>query len=88
VIDITNKEAVYNEICNILQTDFECDRNLLKPEVKLFEELDLDSIDAVDLIVKLQKTTGIKVTPEDFKQIRTLGDVLEVVYALLNKENI
>ncbi|MDR2104949.1 MAG: phosphopantetheine-binding protein [Deferribacteraceae bacterium] len=88
MIDITNKEAVYNEICNILQTDFECDRNLLKPEVKLFEELDLDSIDAVDLIVKLQKTTGIKVTPEDFKQIRTLGDVLEVVYALLNKENI
>jgi acyl carrier protein len=55
----------------------------LTPEVKLFEELDLDSIDAVDLIVKLQKVTGIKVKPEDFKQIRTLGDVLNVVYDLL-----
>jgi acyl carrier protein len=84
--DIKDKDAVYKEICNILVADFECEPSRLTPEVKLFEELDLDSIDAVDLVVKLQKITGIKVKPEDFKQIRTLGDVLEVVYALLNNQ--
>ena len=53
-------------------------------DAKLFEELDLDSIDAVDLIVRLQQFTGKKVDPESFKQIRTLGDVVRAVDALIN----
>ena len=84
--DITNKEAVYQEICKILVEDFELDPAALKPEAKLFEELDLDSIDAVDLVVKLQQMTGIQVQPDDFKQIQTLQDITDVVYELLNKE--
>jgi acyl carrier protein len=85
-IDTTDKNALFNEIARVLQEDFECDPEMLKPEANLFEELDLDSIDAVDLVVTLQKTTGIKVKPEDFKQIRTLQDITDVVYGLLNKE--
>ena len=53
------------------------------PESKLFEELDLDSIDAVDLIVKLQEITGRRIKPEQFKAVRTVGDVLDCVEKLL-----
>ncbi|WP_406017904.1 acyl carrier protein, partial [Succinivibrio sp.] len=54
------------------------------PESKLFEELELDSIDAIDLVVKLQKTIGKKIMPEDFKNVRTVQDVVDVVYKLVN----
>jgi acyl carrier protein len=49
----------------------------------LFEDLDLDSIDAVDLVVKLQDYTGKKIQVAEFKSARTVGDVVERVYAQL-----
>lgn len=78
-----DKESVMRTVCEILQKDFECDPALLKPETKLFEELDLDSIDAVDLVVKLQKMTGKTVSPEHFKQIRTLQDLVDAICKIL-----
>ena len=58
----------------------------LTPEVNLFSDLDLDSIDAVDLVVRLQQVTKKKkVNPEDFRQIRTLRDVVQAVYKLVNE---
>ena len=64
---------------------FDLDPEEIKPESKLFEELELDSIDAVDLVVKLQKQIGKKIMPEDFKQVRTVQDVVDVVDRLVNK---
>jgi acyl carrier protein len=51
--------------------------------VHLFEELDLDSIDAVDLAIKLQEMTGRRIKPEEFKSVRTVGDVIGAVESLL-----
>ena len=80
---ISEKE-VEQKIIDILVNDFEVEREALKPETNLFTELDLDSIDAVDLVVRLQQETGKKVNPEDFRQIRTLGDVTQAVLKLVN----
>ncbi len=71
-------------IKDILAADFDVDVAALKPETNLFTELDLDSIDAVDLVVRLQQETGKKVEPNDFKQIRTFGDVVTAVSKLVN----
>ena len=79
------KEDILKMVKEILVNDFECDKEKLVPEVKLFEELDLDSIDAVDLIVKLQTIIKKKVNPEDFKQIRTLDDVVVAIEKLVNE---
>lgn len=49
-------------------------------EARLSEDLDLDSIDAVDLIVRLQEYTGKKIAPAEFKAVRTVGDVVDKVY--------
>ena len=73
-------------IKDILVAEFECDPEALKPETNLFTELDLDSIDAVDLVVRLQQETKKKVNPEDFRQIRTLADVTKAVSKLVNEQ--
>lgn len=75
---------IENTIKRILVEDFEVDAAALRPETNLFTELDLDSIDAVDLVVRLQQETGKKVNPADFKEIRTLQDVVRAVSKLVN----
>lgn len=72
-------------IKDILVEDFECDPARLTQETDLFTELDLDSIDAIDLVVRLQRHINKKVDPEDFRQIRTLGDVVKAVSKLVNE---
>ena len=78
------REEVQQKIVDILVSDFEVDAANLKPETNLFTELDLGSIDAVDLVVRIQRETGKKVNPEDFRQIRTLADVTDAVFKLIN----
>ena len=81
------KEEIFNTIKEILIDDFGCEEAKVKKEAKLVEDLDLDSIDAVDLVVKLQSKINQKVDPEDFKQIRTLQDVVDAVEKIVNKNN-
>lgn len=75
---------IEQKIKDILVNEFECDPDRLKSDTNLFTELDLDSIDAVDLVVRLQQEIQKKVEPDDFRQIRTLGDVVAAVSKLLN----
>lgn len=77
------REEILNKITEFLVDDFEIDIQLIKPEANLFEDLELDSIDAVDLAVKLQYFTDKKITPENFKKIRTINDVVNAIEELL-----
>lgn len=78
-----NRPEIEQMIKGVLVDDFEVDAEKLVPDAKLFADLDLDSIDAVDLVVRLQQTTGKKVDPAQFRSIRTLRDVVDVVERLL-----
>lgn len=78
-----SKEEIFNKIAEILENDFEIEKSLIKNDANLFEDLDLDSIDAVDMAVRLQQFTEKRISPEEFKQIRTINDVVEAVYNLL-----
>lgn len=80
------KEDILKEISAVLADEFECDSAKLTADARLYEDLDLDSIDAVDLVVRLQQQTGIKVQAEDFKSIRTLGDVAGVIERLIAEQ--
>jgi acyl carrier protein len=64
---------------------FEVPPEKITLEATLFEDLDLDSIDAVDLVVRLQDLTGRKIKPEQFKTVRTVGDVLDRVHELFGE---
>lgn len=78
-----SKEEIYNKLCEILEEDFEIDKSLINGDANLFTDLDMDSIDAVDLAVRLQQFTDKRISPEEFKQIRTLNDVVDAIYNLL-----
>jgi acyl carrier protein len=77
------KDDVFNMIKEILVKEFELDEEKVKRESLLFTELELDSIDAVDLIVKLKPNIPGKIEPEQFKQVKTVQDVVEVIFPLL-----
>lgn len=79
-----DQQQIFSEIQSALVQLFELSPDDIKPESKLFEELDLDSIDAVDLVVFLQKKIGKKVDPETFKAVRTVQDVVDAVEHLVN----
>ena len=53
------------------------------PAARLYEDLAIDSIDVVDLMDEVQRHTGQKVTPEDFRSVRTVGDLVAVMQRLL-----
>ena len=77
------REEIYTKLWEILVEDFEISKDIITPNANLFEDLELDSIDAVDLAVKLQTFTNKKITPENFKEIRTVDDVVNAVEELL-----
>jgi acyl carrier protein len=61
----------------------DCAATLKRCSRWLAEDLDLDSIDAVDLVVKLQEMTGRKLKVDEFRSVRTVGDVIDRVHAVL-----
>lgn len=76
-------QEILEKLQSILQETFEIDPERVCPEVNLFTDLDLDSIDAVDLAIQLQKFTGKRIQPQDFKEVRTVADVIGSVRRLL-----
>ncbi len=78
-----NDEQILEKLKTILAESFEIDPERVQVETNLFDDLDLDSIDAVDLAIKLQELTGKRIKPEDFKNVRTVGDVIVTVRSLL-----
>lgn len=76
-------EQILEKLRTILADSFEIEPERVTPETNLFKDLDLDSIDAVDLAIKLQEMTGKRIKPEDFRSVRTVSDVIATVQALL-----
>ncbi|QBH98576.1 acyl carrier protein [Limnobaculum zhutongyuii] len=81
-----DKQQILNEIQTIMVKLFELDADDIKLDAKLYEDLELDSIDAVDLVVHLQKMTGKKINPEVFKSVRTVEDVVNAIDQLLKTQ--
>ena len=79
-------ETVFQRVTEVLEQLFEIDPADIKSESSLYEDLDIDSIDAVDLVIELKKITGRKIKPEDFKSVRTVEDIVNQVIKLLNED--
>ena len=80
------REELFARIATILQETFEIDGSRVTPEARLYEDLDIDSIDAVDLIVQLKPLLGRSLQPDAFKSVRTVQDVVDVLYGLIREE--
>jgi acyl carrier protein len=77
-----NREQILAQVRELLVELFEIDAARITPEANLYKDLEIDSIDAIDLIDRIKRITGKKVAPEDFKSVRTVGDVVDAVERL------
>jgi acyl carrier protein len=80
---VISQDDILTRLRADLEELFEIPADRITLDARLYEDLDLDSIDAVDLIVKLGELTGRKIKPEAFKSVRTVGDVVVCVEATL-----
>ncbi|KGM54224.1 acyl carrier protein [Lysobacter daejeonensis GH1-9] len=79
------KNELFDRISRILQDTFEIDPARITPEAHLNTDLDIDSIDAVDLIVQLKPLLGGRLQPDAFKSVRTVQDVVDVLHGLIRE---
>jgi acyl carrier protein len=77
-----DRNSAYDLIRKLLVDLFEIDPEKITLEANLYQDLDIDSIDAIDLAVEFKKRTGRQLAPDEFKKIRTVGDVVELVCGL------
>nr|WP_233575468.1 acyl carrier protein [Noviherbaspirillum saxi] len=80
---VMSKEEIYSWIVDTLHDMFEIDKAEITPQANLYNDLDIDSIDAVDLAVKAKELTGKRLQPEVFKTVRTVDDVVKALHDLL-----
>lgn len=79
-----SREDILTVLEDLLVNIFEVDPASIRPEARLYEDLEVDSIDAVDLVIELRKITGRQIDPDEFKAVRTVDDVVGVVQALID----
>jgi acyl carrier protein len=77
------KNDIYTIITKTLQETFEIEASRITPQSRLHEDLDIDSIDAVDLIVRLRPLAGKRLQPDAFKSVRTVQDVVDALHRLM-----
>ncbi len=80
-----NQEDISARFRDLLVERFELDPDDIRPEARLYEDLDLDSIDAIDLAIVVRELTGRKVTPQEFRHVRTVADVEREIRRLIDE---
>jgi len=78
------KEEIYSKVSEVLVETFELEPDQIVGEAHLYSDLDLDSLDAIDLAVRLGSETGIKLKEEEMRAIRTVSDIVDVVHQAMN----
>jgi len=81
-----SKEEILQLLTDVLSSHFGMARDLIVPDATLMKDLDLDSIDWIDLAVKLEVETGLKLDEQDLGRIRTIRDVVDVVHQRLSAD--
>jgi acyl carrier protein len=85
-LETLSREQIFRHLVDILDSAFEIAPERVVPEARLSDDLDIDSIDAVDLIVRLKPLVGRAIKPEAFKSVRTVQDVVDALANLAQAE--
>jgi acyl carrier protein len=80
-----DRDAIFSELRATLVELFELDPERITPDARLYDELEIDSIDAIDLMDRLRKQTGRKIDSDRFRSVRTVSDLVDTIHQLLNE---
>lgn len=81
------RDEIFEQICTTLTENFEIEPSAIKPESRLIDDLGLDSIDAIDMAVRIQQMTNSRVEEDELKKLRTVDDTVNLVARLLAQRN-
>jgi acyl carrier protein len=84
-VTLKSREDILAHLRVVLSDLFELKPEQIVPEANLYTDLDIDSIDAVDLFLTLKEITGRKIQPQAFKDVRTVNDVIDAIQTLTSK---
>lgn len=77
-----SRDQIERHIHQVLIELFEVDETELTGSAHLYDDLDIDSIDTIDLLIELKKIIGKDIDPAAFKSAQTINDVVDVIVAL------
>ena len=80
------KDEIYERIRDVLVTNFEIPEERVTMEARLMDDLELDSIDAIDMAVQIQEMTDVRVEEDQLRKLRTVGDTVDLVVALFARK--
>lgn len=86
-IPVPSRDEVFTKVAEILSDSFELDKAKIQPASTLYDELDLDSIDAIDIFTQLREMTGRRPDPADARNVRTVDELIDFVLAEIDKTN-
>jgi len=79
------RDDIFKDVSRELQSLFDLSEQDITLKARLYEDLDLDSIDAVDLVVRLQEITKTRIKPDQFESVRTVDDIVSAVEELVGE---
>jgi acyl carrier protein len=79
-----SREEILEHVRRAMVELFELEPEKIQLGTKVVEDLDLDSIDAIELAVRMEALTGQRFDPESFREMRTVSDVVEILYGILS----
>lgn len=76
-----DKNLIIDRVNNLLVEEFEIEQDLLTPEASLKSDLEIDSLDFVDIVVLIDREFGFKPKAEELKTVKTLQDFYDYIEA-------
>lgn len=80
------RDEIFAKIRATLVDNFEIPAERVREDARLMDDLELDSIDAIDMAVQIQEMTNVRVDEEELKKLRTVNDTVELVLALMSRQ--
>ena len=79
-------QEIFDQLRKVLHELFEIEPSQVTLEAHLYNDLEIDSIDTIDLILRLKELTGRKIQPDQFRHVRTVGDAVNAIHALVQNK--
>lgn len=83
---LQSEEEIYQQLRQTMEKMFDLEADEIVASARLYEDLDVDSIDAVNMIIELRRVTGKPIPAERFREARTVGDVVSTVQQIFSSE--
>ncbi|MFO1394630.1 MAG: acyl carrier protein [Steroidobacteraceae bacterium] len=83
--ELRSRDEILERVQVALLELFEIDAVRVTPDANLYRDLEIDSIDAIDLMDRMKRETGLKLAPEDFRAVRTVSDLVDTVHRLVQQ---